>query len=196
MEKLSKTREALKKYEHVNKKALDQYTSFTQQRDQLNERKEELDKSAEAINDLIKVLDQRKDEAIDRTFNTVRKYFAETFEKLEPKGRGQLIMLRRAEGEVPDDDEDDDEERERSKIDQYIGVAIKVSFNSKVDEGLRNEQLSGGQKSLVALALIFAIQRCDPAPFYLFDEIDANLDPQYRSAVACESTLRPLCPIR
>lgn len=38
--------------------------------------------------------------------------------------------------------------------------------------------LSGGQKTLVALALIFAIQRCDPAPFYLFDEIDAALDPQ------------------
>jgi structural maintenance of chromosome 3 (chondroitin sulfate proteoglycan 6) len=46
------------------------------------------------------------------------------------------------------------------------------------------QQLSGGQKSLVALALIFAIQRCDPAPFYLFDEIDANLDAQYRQAVA------------
>lgn len=185
LNKLTKTREALKKYEHVNKKALDQYNSFTQQRDQLNERKEELDKSAEAINDLIKVLDQRKDEAIDRTFNTVRKYFAETFEKLEPKGRGQLIMLRRADNEEPEDEDDDDEERGTSKIDQYTGVAIKVSFNSKVDEGLRNEQLSGGQKSLVALALIFAIQRCDPAPFYLFDEIDANLDPQYRTAVAC-----------
>ncbi len=37
------------------------------------------------------------------------------------------------------------------------------------------KQLSGGQKTLVALALIFAIQRCDPAPFYLFDEIDAAL---------------------
>lgn len=46
------------------------------------------------------------------------------------------------------------------------------------------QQLSGGQKSLVALALIFSIQRCDPAPFYLFDEIDANLDAQYRTAVA------------
>ena len=46
------------------------------------------------------------------------------------------------------------------------------------------KQLSGGQKTLVALALIFAIQRCDPAAFYLFDEIDAALDPQYRTTVA------------
>ena len=45
-------------------------------------------------------------------------------------------------------------------------------------------QLSGGQKSLVALALIFAIQKCDPAPFYLFDEIDAALDSMHRKAVA------------
>ncbi|CAN0545090.1 unnamed protein product, partial [Ectocarpus sp. 12 AP-2014] len=45
-------------------------------------------------------------------------------------------------------------------------------------------QLSGGQKAVVALALIFAIQRCDPAPFYLFDEIDQALDSSYRAAVA------------
>ena len=36
----------------------------------------------------------------------------------------------------------------------------------------------------MALTIIFAIQRCDPAPFYLFDEVDANLDPMYRGAVA------------
>lgn len=40
------------------------------------------------------------------------------------------------------------------------------------------------EKGLCALALVFAIQACDPAPFYLFDEIDANLDAQYRTAVA------------
>jgi structural maintenance of chromosome 3 (chondroitin sulfate proteoglycan 6) len=49
--------------------------------------------------------------------------------------------------------------------------------------------LSGGQKSLVALATVFAIQKCDPAPFYLFDEIDANLDAQYRTAVASQFTM-------
>ena len=46
------------------------------------------------------------------------------------------------------------------------------------------QQLSGGQKSLVALGLIFSIQKCDPAPFYLFDEIDQALDPHHRNAVA------------
>lgn len=46
------------------------------------------------------------------------------------------------------------------------------------------QQLSGGQKSLVALTLIFAIQQCDPAPFYLFDEIDQALDSSHRKAVA------------
>lgn len=52
------------------------------------------------------------------------------------------------------------------------------------------QQLSGGQKSLVALTLIFAIQKCDPAPFYLFDEIDQALDAQHRKAVAGEPTTR------
>ena len=66
---------------------------------------------------------------------------------------------------------DEDEETQQTTIDNYTGISIKVSFNSKVDEGLRIQQLSGGQKSLVALATVFAIQKCDPAPFYLFDEV-------------------------
>ena len=81
--------------------------------------------------------------------------------------------------DVNSDNDDDDDD-----IDNYSGVAISVSFNSKNDEQQRIEQLSGGQKSLCAIALIFAIQNCDPAPFYLFDEIDSNLDTQYRISVA------------
>jgi structural maintenance of chromosome 3 (chondroitin sulfate proteoglycan 6) len=64
------------------------------------------------------------------------------------------------------------------------GISLQVSFTGKSAETREMNQLSGGQKSLVALALIFAIQRCDPAPFYLFDEIDQALDPQYRTSVA------------
>jgi structural maintenance of chromosome 3 (chondroitin sulfate proteoglycan 6) len=66
---------------------------------------------------------------------------------------------------------------------QYYGVDIKVSF-SRSGKPQRVHQLSGGQQSLVALALIFAIQRCDPAPFYVFDEIDSALDDTYRLAIA------------
>ena len=61
-------------------------------------------------------------------------------------------------------------------------ATLQVSFGA--GEVMTMKQLSGGQKTLVALALILAIQRCDPAAFYLFDEIDAALDPQYRTTVA------------
>ncbi|KAG9047985.1 Structural maintenance of chromosomes protein 3 [Tulasnella sp. UAMH 9824] len=189
VKKLHNVNEALKKFAHVNKKAFEQYSNFTKQRDQLLKRQEDLDKSEESITELVEVLDQRKDEAIERTFKQVSKNFEEVFEKLVPAGRGRLVMVKRVDVEDlqngDDEDEDDeDAQRRRSSIDNYTGVSIKVSFNSKVDEGLRIQQLSGGQKSLVALATVFAIQKCDPAPFYLFDEIDANLDAQYRTAVA------------
>lgn len=187
LKQIHKVNEELKNYTHVNKKAFEQYSNFTKQRDSLNQRKEELDASEQAIRELIQTLDQRKDEAIERTFKQVAKNFSEVFVKLAPAGRGRLIMQRKTDQRAPDvDDEDDDEseDRETSGIDMYTGIAIQVSFNSKMDEGLRMQQLSGGQKSLVALTLIFAIQQCDPAPFYLFDEIDANLDAAHRTAVA------------
>ena len=59
-----------------------------------------------------------------------------------------------------------------------------MSFTGLASETKELQQLSGGQKSLVALGLIFAIQKCDPAPFYLFDEIDQALDSHHRHAVA------------
>ncbi|KAK6543955.1 Structural maintenance of chromosomes protein 3 [Orbilia ellipsospora] len=183
--KLKKVHENLKKFSHVNKKAFEQYNNFTKQRDTLQKRREELDESQNSIEELIQVLDQRKDEAIERTFRQVSKNFAEIFEKLVPLGRGRLVIQRKADNRNRrDEDDSDEEEGGRSSVDNYLGVGISVSFNSKHDEQQKIQQLSGGQKSLCALGLVFAIQQCDPAPFYLFDEIDANLDAQYRTAVA------------
>ena len=134
-----------------------------------------------AIEDLISVLDQRKDEAIIRTFEQVKVKFTEVWENLVPAGHGELAIQRRTEQDTQD------ESQATEGIENYTGVSIQVSFNSKTETGQRMSQLSGGQKSLVALALIFSIQQCDPAPFYLFDEIDAALDAQYRRSVAGKS---------
>jgi structural maintenance of chromosome 3 (chondroitin sulfate proteoglycan 6) len=95
VKKLHAINEGLKKFSHVNKKAFEQYNNFTKQRDQLLERREDLDKSASSIQDLIQVLDQRKDEAIERTFKQVAKNFEEVFERLVPAGRGRLIIQKK-----------------------------------------------------------------------------------------------------
>lgn len=184
MKRLHKVNEALKKYSHVNKKAFEQYNNFTKQRDTLMKRREELDSSQVSIEELIQVLDQRKDEAIERTFRQVSKDFAEIFEKLVPAGRGRLVIQRKVDRNMDPEDEGSGEDgegegRKGGGVENYTGVGISVSFNSRHDEQQRIQQLSGGQKSLCALALIFAIQQCDPAPFYLFDEVDANLDGIY-----------------
>lgn len=191
LRKLHSVSEVLKKYSHVNKQAVEQYNNFTKQREKLIERRQDLENSSESIQKLISTLDQRKDEAIARTFKQVSMGFSKIFEKLVPAGRGSLVMHRKADARTRrnvDSDNEGDEEEEATgsanSVENYIGIGISVSFNSKEDDQQRIEQLSGGQKSLCALTLIFAIQQCDPAPFYLFDEIDANLDTQYRTAVA------------
>lgn len=89
------------------------------------------------------MLDQRKDEAIERTFKQVSKEFASIFERLVPAGRGRLVIQRKTDQRAAD--EDDDEPRET--VENYTGVGISVSFNSKHDEQQRIQQLSGGQKS-------------------------------------------------
>jgi structural maintenance of chromosome 3 (chondroitin sulfate proteoglycan 6) len=68
---LDKANQELKKYSHVNKKALDQYVSFSEQKEKLMKRKEELDRGHKKICDLMEVLEQRKFEAILFTFKQV-----------------------------------------------------------------------------------------------------------------------------
>ncbi|KAF6265896.1 RecF/RecN/SMC [Scenedesmus sp. NREL 46B-D3] len=194
---LKKVQGELAKYSHVNKKALDQFANFTEQRQELTRRVDEVQQSGEAgeleqtparheqtkIRELIAALDMRKNEAIERTFKGVAKNFREVFAELVPGGKGELVMQRRKPGEEESEEEEGDGPAAGAAhgvLERYSGVKVRVAF-SRGNETVSLKLLSGGQKTLVALALIFAIQRCDPAPFYLFDEIDAALDPQYRT---------------
>lgn len=147
MDRMAKAKEALKKFSGVNKKAFEQYNNFTRQRETLTDRRKELESSKESIESLIEHLDQKKDEAIERTFKQVSREFANVFEKLVPAGKGRLVIVRKT--DRPADGAESEEERPRGdgSIENYKGVGIKVSFNSKHDEQQRIQQLSGGQKS-------------------------------------------------
>ena len=164
VQQLHAARAALAQMSHVNQRAVEQYNSFTKQRDALLRRHADLEASHASIHELVAALDARKDAALRDTCAAVAEHFAAVFAQLVPGGSGRLVLERDTHG-AP------------------VGVAIHVAFGA-AQRTQQLHQLSGGQKSLVALATVFAIQKSDPAPFYLFDEIDANLDTQYRTAVA------------
>ena len=87
---MQQTLAELRKYSHVNKKAMDQYVSFSEQRDNLVKRKEELDKSEKAIAELIDTLDMQKKEDIEFTLKGVAMRFKEVFGALTG-GVGELF---------------------------------------------------------------------------------------------------------
>ena len=153
VKRLHKVNDSLKKYSHVNKKAFQQYDQFTTQRDTLTKRRAELDSSQASIEELITVLDQRKDEAIERTFKQVSREFANVFEKLVPAGRGRLVIQRKTDRQQAEEEEEDSDEERRESVENYTGVGISVSFNSKHDDQQRIQQLSGGQKSMSSFSL-------------------------------------------
>ena len=177
---------------NVNKRAFENFKKFNERRKDLAERASELDESKDSIQDLIVKLKQQKVNAVDSTFQKVSENFEAVFERLVPRGTAKLIIHRKNDNandhdesiDVDMDAESNESQNGKDNEIMYTGVSISVSFNSKQNEQLHVEQLSGGQKTVCAIALILAIQMVDPASFYLFDEIDAALDKQYRTAVA------------
>ncbi|XRA96449.1 structural maintenance of chromosomes protein [Pycnococcus provasolii] len=204
-----------KRFNKVNQKALEQFTTFTKQHEDLTKRQAKIEAGNKKIRELITTLDQMNGEAIERTIEEVSRNFHEVFKELVPDGEGHLVMVEAKKskdgaggGDDDDDDDDDDNDENRSAAanaatgaagpsssapsfeSRYSGVKPQVAFGPG-HVAKQMKQLSGGQKTVVALALVLAIQKCDPAPFYLFDEIDAALDVQYRATVA--AALRRRC---
>lgn len=171
--KMLKIDEEIKRIGKVNRSAFNQLESCIASESEITRKLQELESSQISIHGFIETLDQEKYEVAMRTFESVRENFSKVFKRLVPNGIGELELRWR-----------ESESGEEQNVDQCEGIGIKVSFNSEDDEQQHIEQLSGGQKTLCALTLLFAIQLCDPAPFYLFDEIDAALDKPYRTAVS------------
>lgn len=63
-------------------------------------------------------------------------------------------------------------------------LTVKVSFSNSAEAIKKWNDFSGGERTVIAISMILALQRCEPAPFYVLDEIDSALDPGYVQKIA------------
>lgn len=138
----------------VNMKALTAYDEVLSRQTSIKEQIETLSKERKEILERMQGYEQLKKETFMKTYNNINENFKEVFHQLS-EGEGELVL------EEPDDP-------------LAGGLDMKVSIRDKKHQRLAS--LSGGEKSLTALAFVFAIQRYMPSPFYALDEVDASLD--------------------
>ncbi|VVB95720.1 Chromosome partition protein Smc [uncultured archaeon] len=145
---------AMEKLEPVNMRAIDEYNEVENRQKDLKSRRDILFHEREELLLRIKKYEELKKEAFMDTFNGVNEQFKQVFAELSD-GTGSIFL------EEPDEP-------------FTGGMTIKAQPSEKTLQRL--EAMSGGEKSLTALSLLFAIQQYRPAPFYAFDEIDMFLD--------------------
>ena len=140
--------------EPVNMLAIEEYEEVRSELEELADGKATLVEEADGIRERIDRYDRRKRATFMDAYEAIDAHFTEIFEELSA-GTGELHL------------EDEAEPFEG-------GLTMRAQPGDKPIQRL--DAMSGGEKSLTALAFIFAIQRYNPAPFYALDEIDAFLD--------------------
>jgi len=160
--------------------------------EQFSAKIEELEKNEEDASRLIDTFDLNIQDKIAKIFKSFSQHLQRYFTKITGGGKITAKLLK---------------ERPRGRRDvegqKYVAISLNISFaRDQDDEDEENQpenvrraspgdrawssmaSLSAGQKTVVAIAFIFGLQRCDPAPFYFLDEFDAALDPHYRQNIA------------
>uniref|UniRef100_A0A4Y0BM41 Structural maintenance of chromosomes protein n=1 Tax=Anopheles funestus TaxID=62324 RepID=A0A4Y0BM41_ANOFN len=178
MKELEQTNKQISKFSSVNKAAVDEHTRVAQSLKGLDRKLKETEDARALHESSIQQLRAQRVDCIENIFTKVNANFSEIFSKFYPAGCARLI-LQTTENESKGDENED-------VLDRYVGLGLQVSFMES--EGFLNgvNALSGGQKTLVAITLILAMQRYNPAPFYLFDEMDQALDSSHRRVIADE----------
>ncbi len=139
----------------VNQLAIGEYEEKGQRHSELSAQIADLDVTRAALIEMIHGFDRKSEEQFIEVFTAVQQKFNETFVEIFRGGEALLILT--------------DESKPLES-----GVDIKVCIPGKK---MRNiTLLSGGEKALCAMTLIFAILKVKPSPFYLLDEVDAGLD--------------------
>jgi len=154
-EKIQESQIRLNQLGSINLKAVEIYDQVKQVCDQINEKVNTINLEKEKITKIIAEIDKKKKKSFMKTLEAVNILFTRNFSQLSKKGEVSLDL--------------------ENKEDPFAGglnIVVKVGKGKYFDI----TSLSGGEKTLVALSLIFAIQEYKPYCFYIFDEIDAALD--------------------
>ena len=168
----------------VNPLAEREYEEAREHVEALQAQREDTERGMRELEALIRDIDREIERAFEQTFEATAKNFEEMVEHLFPGGRGVLRRVspapgprrgapgRRAGGAERRRAEPEPEEEEEQR--EELGVEIEVTPAGKSTRKL--SLLSGGEKSLVALAFVFAVFLARPCPFYILDEVEAALD--------------------
>lgn len=154
-QKLSVMREQKDKMErHINLRAMILLDREEEQYQETMRRKKIVEQDKEKIKHIICKMDEKKREKVEKAWKVVDENFSSIFSTLLQGAQARLNPVKQA--------------------GQLFGLEINVGFNGVWKESL--SELSGGQRSLVALSLVLAMLKFSPAPLYILDEVDAALD--------------------
>ncbi len=145
----------IKRMGPVNLEALEEEEALDQRAKALTGSRDDLKRAGASLEELIQELDTRSEAQFLRVFEEVKVNFQELFRRLFGGGRADVIL-----------------ENPAKPLDSGIEIIARPPGREPMPISL----LSGGQKALSAVALIFAFFRSRPSPFYILDEVDAPLD--------------------
>lgn len=139
----------------VNPLALEEFDAMQERHAFLAEQLEDLRKTRSDLTDIIDDVDARVQEVFAAAYADVEKAFEESFARLFPGGEGRLIL---------------------TEPGQWLTTGVDVEARPPGKKVKRLSLLSGGERSLVAVAFLVALFKARPSPFYILDEVEAALD--------------------
>ncbi|MBS3157547.1 chromosome segregation protein SMC [Candidatus Woesearchaeota archaeon] len=154
-DEIYKFEKMMKDMGNVNLRSLEIYNEVHKEYDQIFGKVKKLREEKNDVVGMITEIESKKTDVFMKTFSNIKKNFENIFSQLTTKGTAHLVL-----------------ENQESPLEGGIQILVRIS----TDKYLDIKSLSGGEKTMTALAFIFAIQEYDPASFYVFDEVDAALD--------------------
>ncbi|MGA8007180.1 MAG: chromosome segregation protein SMC [Burkholderiales bacterium] len=151
---LTRLTQAINELGAVNLAALEELHSSRERKSYLDSQAADLDEALNTLEDAIRRIDKETRELLRETFESVNRHFGSLFPALFGGGEAKLIMT----GE------------------EILDAGVQVMAQPPGKRNSTIHLLSGGEKALTAIALVFAMFQLNPAPFCLLDEVDAPLD--------------------